>query len=72
MPNLEDYKFQFRKEEEMLLEERKKLFAQKKLYERIYTTDARRKVAQIEKRIGECEKRVIEIRQILGENIRNN
>jgi hypothetical protein len=72
MADLEEYKIQFRKEEAQLLAERKKLLGQKQLISRVFTTEAQRQRASIEKTIATLERRIIEIRRILGENYRNN
>ncbi|KTB48196.1 hypothetical protein DD509_03845 [Dehalogenimonas alkenigignens] len=72
MPNLEDYKWEFRKEEEELLAERRKLLGQKQLISRVFTTEASRRRAELEKAVAELERRITEIRNILGDNYRNN
>lgn len=72
MPSLEDYKWEFRKEEEELLAERRKLLGQKQLISRVFTTEASRHRAEIEKAVAELERRITEIRNILGDNYRNN
>ena len=72
MSDLEDYKIMYRKQEAEFLAERKKLIAQKQLIGRVFTTEAIRKREHIEKRIAELERKIIEIRTMLGENYKNN
>jgi len=72
MTDLEAYKWEFRKVEAQLLAERKKLLSQKLLVDRVFTSDAARKRADLERLLGEVERRITEIRRILGDNYRNN
>ena len=72
MTDLEAYKWEFRKVEAQLLAERKKLLSQKLLVDRVFTTDAARKRADLERLLGEVDKRILEIRRILGDQYRNN
>jgi len=72
MTDLEGYKWEFRKVEAQLMAERKKLLSQKLLVDRVFTSDAARKRADLERLLGEVERRITEIRRILGDNYRNN
>ena len=72
MSDLEDYKILYRKQEAEFLAERKKLIAQKALIGKIFTTEAVHKREHIEKRIAELERKIIEIRTMLGDNYKNN
>jgi hypothetical protein len=72
MTDLEGYKFGYRQEEERLLAERRKLLDQKQLVDHVFTTDAARKRADLEKTIAEIERRITAVRRILGDEYRNN
>jgi hypothetical protein len=72
MSDLEDYKILYRKQEAEYLAERKKLIGQKQLIGKVFTTEAMHKREHIEKRIAELERKIIEIRTMLGENYKNN
>ena len=72
MSDLEDYKITYRRQEAEYLAERKTLISQKQLIGRVFTTEAMHKREHIEKRIAELEKKITEIRTMLGENYKNN
>ena len=72
MTDLEAYKWEFRKVEAQLLAERKKLLSQKLLVDRVFTSDAAHKRAELERLLGEIDRRILEVRRILGDQYRNN
>ncbi|MEN8614860.1 hypothetical protein ABFB09_06230 [Dehalogenimonas sp. THU2] len=72
MPDAGDYKSQFHQEEAGLLARRKTLLGQKILFDHIFTTEAARRRKELEQELSKVERRIMEIRAALGENISNN
>ncbi len=72
MPDLEDYKWKFRQEEEQLLVRRKTILGQKLLVDRVFTTEAARQRKEFEKELTTIEKRISQIRATLGEHFSSN
>ncbi|AKG53122.1 hypothetical protein DGWBC_0438 [Dehalogenimonas sp. WBC-2] len=72
MPDIDDYKQQFYQEEEQLLARRRVLLGQKLLVDHIFTTEAARQRKELEKELATVERRISEVRTILGENFSKN
>lgn len=72
MPDINDYLLKYRQEESQLLARRKKLLSQKLLVDRVFTTEAVRQRKELEQELTAVERRITDIRFILGENTSAN
>ena len=72
MPDLNDYMLKYRQEEAQLLARRKKILSQKLLVDRVFTTEAVRQRKELEQELTVVERRISDIRVILGENTNSN